>query len=383
MKKATGTLSLDSAKTTPPTKDELQIALSMSEDIPSINIKNLRETAKRILEKKPPAVGFKEFYTDTVIAGNYENFDLDKHGLPNLLDDLWTLIKFYNSGVNTVRSSIANPTGNAFVMGCGSGRLAIPYIELSQEKHLNMKRIVFNDLVSGYLEQTREKIADLYNTRKQEIGGVKIDFIQGDFLEISQKLRQKFDIMFAMWFVTSEIADFSSIEKLRKTREELFLKVKNILINKGVFVEDVPFTEGAGAYYYLAQLISYVVLDEMNKLKGENENIILTNFSDIQETGFPHHMRYAPQNGKHRSELEKAGFTESDVHVVTLPSAIIKPDKLQRLLSNENILQLFQKNDISYLLTHLNTQKYLLTYPNDNAPEAQRKKIRLLQNNGN
>ena len=352
--------------------EELNRAVSTGNIHHSLNNHNLEETIRIILGESDQIT--QEYYEKTVLAGNYLDFDLEKHGLPYVIGDLKLLTEFLRQAVHIAKTTTTDISKTVGFIGCGRGRLAVPAIELA--KKLGIEELLFNDLFTEHIDITREKIAKVYGTRSTKIEGVKLSFSTGDFTKVSKRIRKKFDALFAMWFVTSEIADFSSVENLRRKREQLFSQIKKLLTKQGVFIEDIPYSEGVGAYYYLARLKTYNILHQMGILEGENNHMLATNFTDIQKTGFPHHIRYVPSNGKHRGELENAGFEEYFSRTSTLPNATKSPQQYENEFGNpQHIKELFAGNAIDDLLQYLTKKEYeFLSYPSPTHPMSQQKK---------
>ncbi len=352
--------------------EELQRALDTGNVHHGLSNENIQKAAHIIFGDQDKIT--QDFYQNTIVAGNYIGFDLERHGFPNLLGDMKLLTNTYRTALHTVRQTTKNHSNKVFFMGCGPGRLAIPEIEIS--KKLGVREIVFNDLLADHVDATREKVAKCYGTRNQKIDGIKIEYLSGDFLQIADTIRKRFDAMFAMWFVTSEICDFESVEALREKRKLLFSQIKKLLTKQGIFVEDIPFSEGVGSYYYLARLKTYAVLHEMGIMEGENDHMLLTDFTDIQKGGFPYHIRYVPSNGKHRRELEQAGFKEQVTTITTIPNAVKNPTQYEAEFGlPDKIKTLFEGNTIDDLLRYLTQKEYeFLATPNLTEPLAQQKK---------
>ncbi len=352
--------------------EELEMAVKSGNVHHTLNNENLSNAARIIFGESDHMT--REYYEKTIIAGNYIGFDLEKHGFPNLLADLKILTEFFRTAIHTVTKSTKQRSGKVFFMGEGPGRTAIAAIELA--KQLKIEEIVFNDLLSEHLDQTREKIAKCYNTREQKIDGVEINFLAGDFIEIASNIRKNFDALFAMWFVASEICDFSSIKALRKRRNLLYSQIRKLLTKQGVFVEDIPFSAGVGTFYYTARLKTYAILHEMGILEGENNHMLLSDFTDIQKGGFPYHIRYVPSNGKHRDELAKAKLKEHISTLTTLPSGIKNPTQYEAEFgSPEKIQQLFEGNSIDEIIPFIEKkERDLLIYPSPTDIMAQQKK---------
>lgn len=329
--------------------EELERAVSRGNIHHTLNNENLKRAAQAIFKDQHHIT--KEYYQNTVVAGNYDGFDLEKHGFSSLLQNLRVLTEFFRSAIHLVDKTTKHKSDRVLFMGEGQGRTSIAAIEIA--KQLRVKEICFNDLLVDHIEHIREKIAKCYGTRSQVIDGVKISFAPGDFIDIAENI-EEFDAIFAMWFVTSEICDFSSIEKLLNLRNKLYLCIKKLLTKQGVFIEEIPFSEGIGAFYYTARLKTYKILQEMGILEGENDHMLLTDFTDIQSSGFPYHIRYIPSNGKHRQELENVGMSENESMITTSPTGIKDLGIYQEEIgTSEKIRTLFEGNSIDEIVPYL------------------------------
>ncbi|NUM34725.1 MAG: hypothetical protein HUU50_09285 [Candidatus Brocadiae bacterium] len=71
--------------------EELQRALDTGNIHHSLNNDNIKKAAHIIFGDKDRIT--QDFYQNTIVAGNYIGFDLERHGFPNLLADMKLLIK--------------------------------------------------------------------------------------------------------------------------------------------------------------------------------------------------------------------------------------------------------------------------------------------------
>lgn len=360
-------------------EEELVCAVNAANIYPALNTDRIRETINIILENPDIQEGH---YTN-VIRGNYDGLDLMAHGFIHLVQDLRLLVHFFLEAENIVSHTTSQRSEQVLFLGKGPGRTSIAAIEIARK--LKLRRIVFNDLIPEHIEQLREIVAKCYNTRDQKIGRLEICFDEGDFLQIADRIHgnfeAEFDGIFAMWSVLSEGAEFQSVEALKEKRTQLYAFLHNLLGKQGVLIEDVPYSEGVGSFYYLLRLKTYHVLHEMGVLEGENDSIIVTNYSDTQSTGYPFHMRYAPPNGKHYSELAHAGFGEYHNIVTTLPSGFqgAGRDQYEEMFGTpDKIRDLFMGNNLVDVENYLLEQERVLLTPNDkHHPMAKRKKTTL------
>ena len=351
-------------------EEELQLTVNRGNIYHNLNNDNLRKAAQVIFHDKVS----KEYYQKTIVAGNYIGFDLEKHGFTNLLVHIRLLAEFFRSAIHLVGQTTRQKSNKVFFMGEGQGRTSIAAIEIA--KQLQIKEIYFNDLLTEHVEHVREKVARCYGTRSQIIDGVKLQFVPGDFTEVAQNIDVQFDAIFAMWMVTSEICDFSNVDSLRDVRDNLYHSVKKLLTKQGVFVEEIPFSEGIGNFYYVARLKTYHILHEMGILEGENDHMLLTDFTDIQSSGFPYHIRYIPCNGKHRQELESVGLVENESTVTFAPSGIKNLGLYEKEIgSSEKIVNLFAGNSIDDIIPYLKQKEQeCLLFPKTTDIVAEKKK---------
>lgn len=352
-------------------REELDRVYRSTNIDPKLNNKNLRKAAEVIF--KGGDSFSQEFYQKTIVAGNYQEFDLDGHGFPKLLGDLKLLIHFFSTAVHTVQSTTRNRTQSILMIGSGPGRLAIPTIELAKKSEI--KEIIFNDLLTDHVDKIKTRIQEVYGS-PNNADGVMIKYLSGDFVEQASSIEEQFDAIFANWYVTSEIASFENTQKLREVRRKLYDSIRTLLSKQGVFVEDLPFSEGVGSAFYIGRLKTYKILHEMGILEGENESMLLSDFSSIQSEGFPFHIRYVPPNGKHRRELENAGLQENEPRVSTLPIGIKNyKEYAEHFKGDKKVKSLIEDNDIEQVLRYLEScERNYLLHPKTTDPSAEKMK---------
>lgn len=179
-----------------------------------------------------------------------------------------------------------------------------------------------------------------------------------------------------MWFVTAEIADFSSVENLRAKREQLYSSINKSLSKQGVFVEDIPYSEGVGSFYYLVRLKTYAALNKLGILSGESHNIIITDYRQNKHVKGTDHIRYAPANGEHYKELEKAGFELNFFRITTQTRGFKDILAYEKEFGDyERIQSIFSGNDLDAIISYLEMkEKSLLIAPSSSDPMAKKKK---------
>ena len=74
-------------------------------------------------------------------------------------------------------------------------------------------------------------------------------------------------------------------------------------------VEDSPDQNCEPGFYYTAARKTAHILTEKGILAEQAKNLILSNYSSEQNTGFPYQLRYVPRNGADNEEKQKSGFT--------------------------------------------------------------------------
>ncbi|MDF2378606.1 MAG: class I SAM-dependent methyltransferase [Candidatus Gracilibacteria bacterium] len=359
-----------------PTGEELEKAHHINDSrYPEITFRNLRKAAGWLFENGQ--ITNEEFKRITIAF--YNNFDLKKRGGPNYWEDCALLIDAYSDAYAEVMDPTTSGvrTGRVLDIGCGNGRLSVLLIELA--KRTKMKEVVFNDLLPEHIEATRKYIGEVYQTNTDDevtvIDGVKIRFEAGDFAEVAKKKNLgKFDIVTAMWFVTSEILSLVSSEELRRVRLDFFKKIRLLLPKHGIFIEDIP-ESGLAGFYKISRYYTYELLQERGVLMQnpnhpesapEAINMSLTN---IPDKNHPYHIRCLEFNGSHEALLKAAGFYKKTSTVGDIPTkatAEVEPDFIS-MFSNNTSLQII-RNKMQSL-----SQDF--TYRDPEEPQKWRKKI--------
>lgn len=334
-----------------PTDDELLKVHGLgSSSHPEISYPNLVSAADWLFDKMDPSQGKLSAFTKAF----YKDFNLEERGGPSLMLDYALLMKYFGRAYQEVMdpTKSGERTRRVLDIGCGTGRLSILMIELA--KKLGLREIVFNDLIEGHVNATRKKIKDTYGDRANirdnfgHVDGLSISFYAGDFSEIAEKVGHlgEFDIVSAMWFVTSEVLDVTSSAANRKVRQDFYRKIKNVLSKNGVFIEDIP-ESGQSGFYKISRYFTYEILNKRGILGAnpdfpgsspENINMSLTN---IPGKAKPFHIRCLEFNGAHEELLRSVGLFTLDRHTEEIPSdsyfVNADPDLLKIFGKNNNL----------------------------------------------
>lgn len=287
--------------------DYLEKYLHEGDDNPEINYQRLKEAADFMFGDRK-GMPLQEYLKIT--EEFYKTLDLETRGMASILLDTDILLTYFTRACEYVKNKTSKlqRTNRVLIIGCGSGRLSDLYIEMA--KKFGIKEIAFNDLLEFHVTQTKEKLQEIYNVRSPgfddlPLENIKVQFLPGDFTALDLR-NTPYDIAIAMWFVTSEILNPNSPQKLRERRIEFFGKVRESLIAKGIFIEDIP-ESGLPGFYYLARMKTLDILRNKNVLPGEEANFSLTNVSK-KAGGYPYHLRYLPYNGTHSQEMSVSGL---------------------------------------------------------------------------
>lgn len=287
---------------------ELERALSTGNDHPDLNNENIARLVDEIFKGKKID---KQYYQQTIVGGNYHNFDLDVHGAPLLLQHIYLLIQFFSAAAHVVNQS-GHDAERILDVGCGTGRLATSMILLA--KIHGVKEVIFNDLFEEHTEATRERLQKCFNTSSDCFEGVKTQFVNGDFTESISPKEHRSDILISNWFASSEVADYESVEKLKETRKRFYDAIAKNCSKGGVFIESVPESQIAGNYYHLQRAKVYAVMKEKGIMEGENHNIAINDYTHLKQD-YPYHIRYIPAHREHVQEITPHGFSEVYSHV--------------------------------------------------------------------
>ncbi len=347
-------------------KEQLQRALAIGNGPDSLELNNrMIEEAVEALFPNGATTLPPDRYLE-IISGNYVGFDLKQHGARFNLHDFALLTKHLFEATNSTRQASTDISNEWLAIGCGQGRDAVPMIELAVRNKI--EKLTFNDLLADGVEQTRELIRSIYGDA-QVIDGVKLDFLVGDAAELDVNEMSKQDLVIAWWFVTSEIADFSSSDALSLKRSRFYENIRKMLTKYGAFIEDLPYSDVSrlGHYYYM-HAKSHYYLKKRGILPEDNHRILVTNFSDVQEGGIPYHIRLLDHNGNHRNRMERLhGFAEASSEITVMPAAIkIEHEEAFNALfeTHEGVMGIFE-GDRREIEQRLNQMKSTMTEPYD------------------
>ncbi len=362
-------------------EEELEKAIKTGTTNPALQLTPIKTAVDFIFGPQNELELTPQRYLELLEAA-YTSLDLEKHGLPHFICDVKNLIKFFAEITTNIKQKQNKDPENVFIVGCGPGRLA-PF-EVAIATKLGFKEIVFNDLLDQHIEKTRTRLMEAFNTSNPEnIEGIDIKYQTGDIVEVAEVMEETFDAIFAWWFVTPEIADFSSTEALRKKRETLYKNIVKILKQKGFFIEDIP--DSSTGFFYWLRAKTFAVLQEKELLEGENQNMIVTNYSNYvhqKAGGFPYHIRYAPTFPKHTSEMIRAGLIQSGITETTmLPSGIADYQQFQEIFDNpKHLLEMIMGDSLQNVLKVLQRgEAETLNFPDLTDPLAKRKNTSMWQ----
>lgn len=324
-----------------------------------------------------------------MITGSYDGMDLKKHGAVHYLSDLRLFTQVFRDAIQEVYSQVPIGQRKKKIMSVGeAGRLIIPTIEIAHKK--GIKDIVISELNKNHVEQTKKVISEVYDkqfTSTQDsidINGLHVEFILGDFLKIAEQIRQEIDAVFAMWFVTPEIADLRSVQHLKETRNKLYSLMNQILIQNGTFVDDIPNTAGTTHFYGLIRAKTCAALEELGILQGENHTLIITdNRNYYTKISQPDLIRSAPKNGDYNAILQNAGFEIISQFQTRLPSGIknefvAQHDKL--FGDYKYVRELFEGHELDELIDKMKTlESQYLIFPGSDDVLAKIKKTTISQ----
>lgn len=277
----------------------------------------------------------------------YLHHDVEKRGLPFLLHDTKILIEmFIEAFCHLHKLNKTQRTNRLLVVGCGSGRLARVYIELA--KVFGITSVVFNDLFDFHVNQTHEKIRQAYGSK---VDGIATHFISGDVITIPSERLFVNDIVTSMWYVNSEIIDPSSDEATRRLRVEYYKKLRSVMHEGSLLIDDEPNPNPDNFYYYLWRA-TYIALSEAglgNVMGKEQKNITLTNIPGDDGANISHVrlIRSPFDNDKERKIA--GGFRPIKIIEGPLPShtaPILSHDVIQRVFDMTGLQKVESYSDV-------------------------------------
>jgi|GEM_PF-1479719 len=278
--------------------------LSLHDDNPLLNYEALKR-ARDAMFKGRQNIPRKDFlrFTKEAYKGLSGSVDMEKYArLHNFSDGVMLAEHFRKAAVAAPKHL---KTDRILVIGCGDGRLSEIFIELARQN--GVKEIIQNDLIAEHLEKTRAKIQTAYGNDGSNADGVQIQYVAGDILDANIP-GGAVDAAYMLWYVSAEFCDPSSKKNMRKTRDNTYKKIHDLLIPGGAMVEDSPDQNHKPGFYHVAVAKTAHLLREAGILPGEEENLMLSNWESEQEDGFPYQLRYIPKNGTDNTEKTNAGF---------------------------------------------------------------------------
>ena len=309
---------------TPPTPistQALEDKLHLADDNPYLNYDALVAACENIFGNQQ-AIPYEEFKRLTQAA---YTINMEEYARLHNFTDAVKLTEYCTYIINQIDKAVGKKSTsqhNIIVIGCGQGRLAEVYITLA--KKLGIDKITFNDLIDAHVEQTQEKIKRLYNTDGNSADGIKISYLPGDILTVD--IAESFAAAFLIWYVSAEFCDPSSPENMRVLRHQIYTKMNNLLRPGGGFIEDIPDPNMAPGFYGIANDKTEHILGSRGILLGEHQNLLLSNWTSEQTTGFPYQLRYTPRNGTDFREKEKAGFILRKTESLSVPVSSLGTD---------------------------------------------------------
>lgn len=299
----------------------LENKLHQADDNPYLNYDALVEACDKIFGNRK-AIPYEEFKQRTKEA---YTIHMEEYAKLHNFTDAVKLAEYCTYIINQIDKAVFKKLTNKhniIVVGCGQGRLAEVYIALA--KKLGIEKITFNDLIEIHVEQTREKIRQVYHTDGTTADGIKISYLPGDFLTVD--ISEYFDAAFLIWYVSAEFCDPSSAENMRAMRLQMYSKLNRILIPGGGFIEDIPDPNMAPGFYEIGNQKTEHILKDRGILEGEQHNLLLSNWTPEQQDGFPYQLRYTPRNGTDYREKEKTGFILRKTESLSVPISSLGTD---------------------------------------------------------
>lgn len=343
---------------------DLHNKLHTADDNPYLNYDALVEACDAIFGKRK-AVPYDEF-----LRMVQESYQIDMEGYAQLhnFTDSVKLAEYFAYVATKIEKRIpeGNRSGKIIVVGCGQGRLAEVYIALA--KKMGVREITFNDLIESHIQQTEQKIKKMFNSDGSEADGIKISYLPGDFATVD--ISGCFDAAFLIWYVGAEFLDPGSIENMRLLRHKIYSRINGILIPGGGLIEDIPDPNMDPGFYEIATYKTSRILKERSILIGEHKNLLLSNWTPEQTTGFPYQLRYTARNGADVREKSEAGFELKKTESVPLPIQSMYKDSAVVLSSLQDVHDIWEVIPLLHQLI-LQTVKF----PSGDTTDQKRRKI--------
>jgi len=338
--------------------------LHLMDDNPNLSYTGMIEACNHIFGDKK-ALPYDEF---KIMTEQSYQIDMEEYARLHNFIDAVKLVEYFTYVRTKIESRISSfqRTDKIIIIGCGQGRLAEVYISLA--KKMGVKEITFNDLIESHIQKTEQKIKNLYNSDGHNADGIKINYLPGDFATID--ITENFDAAFLIWYVGAELLDPSSVVNIRKFRHKIYSKINNILIPGGGLIEDIPDPNMDPGLYEIVNFKTAHILEQRKILLGEHQNLILSNWTHEQNTGFPYQLRYTARNGTDVREKSKAGFKLRKTESVSLPISSMYKDSSVVLNSLQDIKNIWE---IIPLLHQLLLQT--VKFPDGDNLDQKRRKI--------
>jgi len=295
----------------------LHKAISLAKDDPRISKPALEEACDNIfVDGTPPT--YDEY--QEMVRESYK-IDMEEYARVHNFFDAVLLAKYFCSTREQIEMAVpaSKLKNRILVIGCGQGRLADIYIALAQK--MGITEITFNDLIPDHIEQTKARIEKTHGSSK-EIDGVKLRYLPGDFVDDDAVKRNRyFDAIFMMWYVSAELLDPTTSDKLKSHRNFFYNKINDLLITNGVLIEDSPDPNMFPGFHAIANIITAHILETRKILTEENvhRNLMLTNWKHEQKKGFPRQLRFTPRNGQDSKEKEESGLIYLKSESIAMP----------------------------------------------------------------
>lgn len=280
---------------------------------PLLDYQDLKETAKKIFEGRP-FVSYNE-YIEKLIAFYEGSIDEPKEG------------QDYHHGMMTVKAlqAIQRRLNNRFrepkkmaIVGIGPGELVEVYLEMA--KKMEVEHISFNDLVPAHIKVLREKIKSLYGGQGDKVDGTSLSYQAGSFLKTD--FPGDYHLAVFDGTTSSEIFDPSGVHATEKLRNDLYRKIRAILVHNGMLYETMPNNnEYNKSLYYQLTDRSVQVFKSVGALPRTEERFMLRNWIDQKGNPFPHQLVYAPESWREDDRRKKHNLQLVEHDIISLPES--------------------------------------------------------------